>query len=292
MKDQVFGVLQRIGRSFMLPIALLPAAGLLLGIGGSFSNVTMLEAYGLTRIMGPGTFWNALFMVMSRAGDIVFTNLPILFAMGVAIGMAKKEKEVAALAAVISFLVMHAAIGAMIEVNGGADSLKEGAGAMVAGIRSLQMGVFGGILVGLGTAWLHNRYYKIELPQVLSFFGGTRFVPIVCALFYVLVGILCEAILWKEGSCQKPKRLTAAWTAASLLYNGVNLLPIWFFWDTYYDFALASGMEQSYIDSYVRYYTSPGWLAFILLFTTLMGFLGCMVGSRLIRRHFQKAGVL
>ena len=190
MKDQVFGVLQRIGRSFMLPIALLPAAGLLLGIGGSFSNVTMLKAYGLTRIMGPGTFWNALFMVMSRAGDIVFTNLPILFAMGVAIGMAKKEKEVAALAAVISFLVMHAAIGAMIEVNGGADSLKEGAGAMVAGIWSLQMGVFGGILVGLGTAWLHNRYYKIELPQVLSFFGGTRFVPIVCALFYVLVGIL------------------------------------------------------------------------------------------------------
>ena len=110
--------------------------------------------------------------------------------------------------------------------------------------------------------------------------------------YYVLVGILCEAILWKEGSCQKPKRLTAAWTAASLLYNGVNLLPIWFFWDTYYDFALASGMEQSYIDSYVRYYTSPGWLAFILLFTTLMGFLGCIVGSRLIRRHFKKAGVL
>ncbi len=190
MKDQVFGVLQRIGRSFMLPIALLPVAGLLLGIGGSFSNTTMLETYGLTRIMGPGTFWNALFTVMSQAGDIVFANLPILFAMGVAIGMAKKEKEVAALAAVISFLVMHAAIGAMIAVNGGADALKEGAGAMVAGIQSLQMGVFGGILVGLGTAWLHNKYYRIELPQVLSFFGGTRFVPIVSALFYVLVGIL------------------------------------------------------------------------------------------------------
>ncbi len=190
MKDQVFGVLQRIGRSFMLPIALLPVAGLLLGIGGSFSNTTMLETYGLTRIMGPGTFWNALFTVMSQAGDIVFANLPILFAMGVAIGMAKKEKEVAALAAVISFLVMHAAIGAMIAVNGGADALKEGAGAMVAGIQSLQMGVFGGIFVGLGTAWLHNKYYRIELPQVLSFFGGTRFVPIVSALFYVLVGIL------------------------------------------------------------------------------------------------------
>ena len=190
MKDQVFGVLQRIGRSFMLPIALLPAAGLLLGIGGSFANTTMLETYGLARILGPGTFWNALFTVMSRAGDIVFANLPILFAMGVAIGMAKKEREVAALAAVISFLVMHASIGAMIAVNGGTDGLKEGAGAMVAGIRSLQMGVFGGILVGLGTAWLHNKYYRIELPQVLSFFGGTRFVPIVSALFYVLVGIL------------------------------------------------------------------------------------------------------
>ena len=110
--------------------------------------------------------------------------------------------------------------------------------------------------------------------------------------YFIVTGVICEVILWKEGSCQKPKRLTSAWTAASLLYNGVNLLPIWFFWDTYYDFALASGMEQSYIDSYVRYYTSPGWLAFILLFTTLMGFLGCMVGSRLIRRHFKKAGVL
>ena len=126
MKDQVFGVLQRIGRSFTLPIALLPAAGLLLGIGGSFANTTMLETYGLTRILGPGTFWNTLFTVMSRAGDIVFANLPILFAMGIAIGMAKKEKEVAALAAVISFLVMHASIGAMIAVNGGTDSLKEG----------------------------------------------------------------------------------------------------------------------------------------------------------------------
>lgn len=195
MKEQVFGVLQRIGRSFMLPIALLPVAGLLLGIGGSFSNTTMLETYGLMRIMGPGTFWNALFAVMSQAGDIVFANLPILFAMGVAIGMAKKEKEVAALAAVISFFVMHAAISAMITVNGGASALKDGAAAMVTGIQSLQMGVFGGILVGLGTAWLHNRYYRIRLPQVLSFFGGTRFVPIISALVYVLVGIVMY-FLW------------------------------------------------------------------------------------------------
>ena len=110
--------------------------------------------------------------------------------------------------------------------------------------------------------------------------------------YYVLVGILCEAILWKEGFCQKPKRLTAAWTAASLLYNGVNLLPIWFFWDAYEAFALSSGMEQSYIDSFVQYYTSTGWLVFIILFTVLGGFLGSLVGGKLIKKHFKKAGVL
>ena len=157
MKDQVFGVLQRIGRSFMLPIALLPVAGLLLGIGGSFSNTTMLETYGLTRIMGPGTFWNALFTVMSQAGDIVFANLPILFAMGIAIGMAKKEKEVAALAAVISFLVMHAAIGAMIAVNGGTDALKEGAGAMVAGIPNVGKSTFINSYAGKACAKTGNK---------------------------------------------------------------------------------------------------------------------------------------
>ena len=95
MKDKIFGVLQRIGRSFMLPIAILPVAGLLLGIGGSFTNTTMLESYHLLGVMGPGTVWYTLFYVMSKAGDIVFGNLPIIFAMGVAIGMAKKEKEVA-----------------------------------------------------------------------------------------------------------------------------------------------------------------------------------------------------
>ena len=190
MKDKIFGVLQRVGRSFMLPIAILPVAGLLLGIGGSFTNETMLNTYGLAGIMGPGTILNAVFQVMSRAGDIVFTNLPIIFAMGVAIGMAKKEKDVAALAAAIAFFIMHASIGALIDINGGAENMLSGATASVCGITSLQMGVFGGIIVGLGVAALHNRFYKIELPQVLSFFGGTRFVPIVSALVYTGVGIL------------------------------------------------------------------------------------------------------
>ena len=190
MKDKIFGVLQRVGRSFMLPIAILPVAGLLLGIGGSFTNETMLETYGLTGIMGPGTILNAIFLVMSDAGNIVFTNLPIIFAMGVAIGMAKKEKEVAALSAAIAFFIMHASIGAMININGGAETMLNGATTSVCGITSLQMGVFGGIIVGLGVAALHNTFYKVELPQVLSFFGGTRFVPIISSLVYVVVGIL------------------------------------------------------------------------------------------------------
>ena len=190
MKDKIFGVLQRVGRSFMLPIAILPVAGLLLGFGGSFTNETMLKTYHLIGLMGPGTVFHAIFEVMSEAGNIVFANLPIIFAMGVAIGMAKKEKEVAALAAAISFFIMHASISAMINLNGGADKMLSGATTDVCGITSLQMGVFGGILVGLGVAALHNKYYKIQLPQVLSFFGGTRFVPIISALVYTGVGIV------------------------------------------------------------------------------------------------------
>lgn len=110
--------------------------------------------------------------------------------------------------------------------------------------------------------------------------------------YFVVIGCLCEAILWREASRRKAGRLAAAWTLASLLYNGVNLLPLWFFWDTYHDFALKSGMEQSYIDSYVHYYRSPGWLAFILLFTTACGLVGSLIGGRLMGKHFKKAGVL
>ena len=195
MKDKIFGILQRVGRSFMLPIAILPVAGLLLGIGGSFTNETMLETYGLLGVMGPGTVLNQILQVMNAAGNIIFTNLPIIFAMGVAIGMAKKEKAVAALAAVIAFFIMHASIGALINIKGGAETMLSGSVTDVCGITSLQMGVFGGIIVGLGVAALHNRFYKIELPQVLSFFGGTRFVPIISGIVFVGVGILMF-IVW------------------------------------------------------------------------------------------------
>ena len=188
MKDKIFAVLQRIGRSFMLPIAILPVAGLFLGIGGSFTNQTMLDTYNLTSLMGPGTVLNDFFAILNSAGGIVFENLPIIFAMGVAIGMAKAEKEVAALSGAIAFFIMHSSIGALIKINGAPDL--SGATTSVLGITSLQMGVFGGIIVGLGVAALHNRFYKIELPQVLSFFGGTRFIPIISAITYLFVGIL------------------------------------------------------------------------------------------------------
>ena len=196
MKDQIFGVLQRVGRSFMLPIAVLPVAGLLLGIGSSFTNATMIDTYGLQAILGEGTILNMLLTVLSKAGSALFDNLPMIFAVGCAIGMAKKEKEVAALSAVIAYFTMNAAVNAML-VNSGqilddgsiADFVLQGTITSSVGIQTLQMGVFGGIIVGLGVAALHNRFYTIELPSALAFFSGSRFVPIISTVVYVLVGI-------------------------------------------------------------------------------------------------------
>ena len=197
MKDKSFGILQRVGRSFMLPIAILPVAGLLLGIGSSFTNETTIATYGLQKILGSGTLLNSLLIIMNKVGSAVFDNLPLIFAVGVAIGMAKKEKEVAALSALIAYFVMNVAISAMLLINGEitaggqiAKDVLEGTITSVCGIQSLQMGVFGGIIVGLGVAALHNRFHKIVLPNALSFFGGSRFVPIISTIVYMFVGIL------------------------------------------------------------------------------------------------------
>ena len=196
MKDKIFGVLQRVGRSFMLPIAILPVAGLLLGFGSSFTNATTIQTYGLEKILGDGTILNSLLIIMNKVGSAVFDNLPLIFAVGVAIGMAKKEKEVAALSALIAFFVMNVAINAMLVITGEitadgtiASNVLEGTITSICGIQSLQMGVFGGIIVGLGVAALHNRFHKIVLPNALSFFGGSRFVPIISTLVYMFVGI-------------------------------------------------------------------------------------------------------
>ncbi|MBR4695156.1 MAG: PTS transporter subunit EIIC [Selenomonadaceae bacterium] len=196
MKDEIFSVLQRVGRSFMLPVAVLPIAGLLLGLGASFTNPTTIKTYGLESIFGDGTMLHALLTVMSAAGGTIFGNLPIIFAVGVAIGMAKAEKEVAALAAMIAFFVMHVSCNATLQITGKilgdgsiAPGVLEGTIAQSCGILSLQMGVFGGIIVGIGVAMLHNRYYKIVLPDALSFFGGARFIPIVSTVVFLFVGI-------------------------------------------------------------------------------------------------------
>lgn len=202
MKDKIFGVLQRVGRSFMLPIAILPVAGLLLGIGSSFTNETTIATYGLQKILGSGTLLNSLLIIMNKVGSAVFDNLPLIFAVGVAIGMAKKEKEVAALSALIAYFVMNVAVSAMLLINNeitadgqiAADVL-EGTITSVCGIQSLQMGVFGGIIVGLGVAALHNRFHKIVLPNALSFFGGSRFIPIISTIVYMFVGTLIFGII-------------------------------------------------------------------------------------------------
>lgn len=197
MKDKIFGVLQRVGRSFMLPIAILPVAGLLLGLGSSFTNETTIAMYNLGAILGDGTLLHSLLVIMNKVGSAVFDNLPIIFAVGVAIGMAKKEKEVAALSAMIAFFVMNVSINAMLVLNGEiladgsiSPDVLEGTITSVCGVNTLQIGVFGGIIVGLGVAALHNKFYKISLPNALSFFSGSRFVPIISTVVYMFVGIV------------------------------------------------------------------------------------------------------
>lgn len=197
MKDKIFGILQRVGRSFMLPIAVLPVAGLLLGVGASFTNTTTIAQYGLEWLLGSGTILNSLLIIMSKVGSAIFDNLPLIFAVGVAIGMAKREKEVSALSAVIAFFVMNVSINAMLVITGQilsdgtiSPDIMEGTISSIVGINTLQMGVFGGIIVGLGVSALHNKFYRIELPSALSFFGGTRFIPIISTIVYTIVGII------------------------------------------------------------------------------------------------------
>lgn len=185
-----FGILQKIGKSFMFPIALLPFAGLLLGIGAAFTQPQMINAYGLQNILGDGTFLNAILIVMRNTGSAVFANLPIIFAIGVALGMANYERSVAALSSAIAFLTMHEAIHSLLQISGKLErgAMLEGTVTEVCGIKSLDMGVFGGIIVGIGVAYLHNKFYKIKFPNVISFFGGVRFVPIISTFTYIFVG--------------------------------------------------------------------------------------------------------
>ena len=184
---------QRFGKSFMLPIAVLPAAGLLLGIGGALSNPNTIKAYPFLDV----AWLQGIFSIMASAGSVVFANLAVLFAVGVAVGLAKNDKGTAGLASLLAYLVMNATINAILKLTGELAATNPGAvgQGMALGIQTLETGVFGGVVIGLVTSALHNRYYKIELPQFLGFFGGSRFVPIISSLIAILVGA-AMTVVW------------------------------------------------------------------------------------------------
>ena len=170
--NNLFEKAQQFGKSFMLPIAVLPAAGLLLGIGGALSNPNTIEAYPYLDV----AWLQSIFTIMSSAGSVVFANLALLFAIGVSVGLARTDKGTAGLAGMLGFLVMNATISALLTITGimnteNPASVGQG---MVLGIHSLETGVFGGVVVGILVAWLHNRYNKKELPPFLGFFSGSR----------------------------------------------------------------------------------------------------------------------
>ena len=167
----MFKQLQKIGKSFMLPIAILPAAGLLLGIGGALSNPNTVQAYPFLDI----PWLQGIFQVMSSAGDVVFGNLALIMCIGLAVGLAKKDKGTAALAGAVAFLVMNASIKGMINAFNPA-------------VGSIDTGVVGAIVIGSVVAYLHNKYSNIQLPSVLGFFGGSRFVPIVSSFTAIFIG--------------------------------------------------------------------------------------------------------
>lgn len=199
--------LQRIGKAIMLPIAALPIAGILLGIGGALLGISGLN--NPPAIYQPLiTFVNipvitAILTVMKNIGDIIFGNLPVLFAVGVAVGLAKKDKGTAALASVFGFIVMNQVISTLLSLGVTQlgvltpDNVGE-YGTYVTtnlGIFTLNMSVFGGIITGIVTALLHDRYHEIQLPQVIGFFSGSRFVPIVTAIAMAVIGAAL-AFLW------------------------------------------------------------------------------------------------
>ncbi|SAK58959.1 PTS system N-acetylglucosamine-specific transporter subunit IIBC [Caballeronia glebae] len=171
MFKNAFGVLQKVGKSLMLPVAVLPVAGLLLGLGAT-------DFHGYVPAI--------VLELMKNAGDVIFGNLPLIFAIGVALGFTEND-GVSGIAATIGYLVMTATLGVIAKLEGVET-------AMIMGIPSIQTGVFGGILAGGLAAWMFNRYYKIALPAYLGFFAGKRFVPIVTAIGSIVLGAVLSVV--------------------------------------------------------------------------------------------------
>lgn len=194
MFKNIFGTLQKVGKALMLPVAILPAAGILLALGNALQNPALINRAGFLT----ADWIQLIAQVMEQAGGIVFSNLSLLFAVGVAIGLAGGE-GVAGLAAIIGYLVMNVTMSVLLNVGSKVSLISDSpvkAGfedpsyAYILGIPTLQTGVFGGIIVGILAAYMYNRYFNIELPSYLGFFAGKRFVPIATAVSALLLGII------------------------------------------------------------------------------------------------------
>lgn len=235
MGKKIFGVLQRIGKALMLPVALLPAAGLLLAFGNLFMNEALLVNAPYLR----ADWIQLVASVMEQSGNIIFANLPLIFSVGVAIGLSDGD-GVAGLAAIVGFLIMNVSMGTFVGVT--TDMLSDPMYTTVVGVPTLQTGVFGGIIMGLIASAMYNKFYRIELPPYLGFFAGKRFVPIITAALGVIIGVIMTFI-WppiQEGLFYVSKSMIYANpTVASFIFGVVEraLIPfglhhIWYnpFW--------------------------------------------------------------
>ncbi|MGT2910778.1 maltose/glucose-specific PTS transporter subunit IIBC [Streptococcus cameli] len=184
---------QGLGKTFMLPVALLAFMGLLLGIGSSFSSATTIESFP---ILG-NPILQLVFRFMSTIGGFAFSYLPVLFAIAIPLGLVRQEKGVAAFSGFVGYTVMHLAIHFYLsETNqlAEADQLRTAGQGMVFGIQTIEMGVLGGIIAGILVYHLHKRFYKVQLHDSLAFFSGTRFVPIITSLVLAVVGVFIPVI--------------------------------------------------------------------------------------------------
>lgn len=231
MFKNAFAVLQKIGKALMLPVAVLPVAGLLLGIGATDFHTSNPMAL-------------AILLLMKNSGDVIFGNLPLIFAIGVALGFTEND-GVAAIAASIGFLVMTATLGVMAGLMG----IKPDT---ILGLPSIQTGVFGGILAGGLAAAMFNRFYRIALPTYLGFFGGKRFVPIITAIGAILLGALLSVVWPPVGGAIKAFSHWAAVSdprTAATVYGFVERLLIPFglhhIWNVPFFFEMGSFTDGS-----------------------------------------------
>lgn len=222
-ENKVFGTLQKLGQTFMLPISLLPIAGLLLGIGSSFTNPSVIEMYNLGNVLYEGGTLYGILSVLASAGNIVFSHLGLLFGISVASGLAKREKGVAALSAIIGYFVMYASMTAALNQFRDIESLKKTQGLITSYLgfdNTMNLGVMGGIILGLVVANLHNKYNMIELPEAISFFAGTHFIPIISSLAGIVIGIIMTFV-WPL--------ISAGFSSIGQLISGMGIFGIFLY---------------------------------------------------------------